>query len=106
MFFKWRSKKELLLHIGIDTVSLKGSGFQSDVATGDRVSAGQTLIEFDLEAVRAAGLPVISPVIVTSMEETPPELECLYGQVRSGSDFKSSIKAIVHRTLPILKPRG
>lgn len=68
-------------------VSLKGSGFQSYVATGDRVSAGQTLIEFDLEAVRAAGLPVISPVIVTSMEETPPELECLYGLVRSGQDL-------------------
>jgi sugar PTS system EIIA component len=78
---------QLLLHIGIDTVSLKGSGFQSHVATGDTVKAGQILIEFDLEAIKSAGLSAISPVIVTSMEETLPEVECLYGQVTAGSDL-------------------
>lgn len=77
---------QLLLHIGIDTVSLKGSAFVSHVGTGDQVKAGQTLIEFDLEAIHAAGLQTISPVIVTSTEENPPNVESLYGQVTAGRD--------------------
>lgn len=84
---------QLLLHIGIDTVSLKGSGFQSHTATGDHVKAGQLLIEFDLEAIRAAGLATISPVIVTSMEETPPAVECLHGQVKAGKDLILKVAA-------------
>lgn len=84
---------QLLLHIGIDTVSLKGSGFQSHVATGDTVRAGQILIEFDLEAIKSAGLSAISPVIVTSMEETPPEVECLYGQVTAGAGLILKVAA-------------
>lgn len=78
---------QLLLHIGIDTVSLKGSGFLSHVATGDSVKAGQLLIEFDIESIRAAGFATISPIIVTSMEENPPEVECLFGQVKAGADL-------------------
>lgn len=78
---------QLLLHIGIDTVSLKGSGFQSHVASGDSVRAGQLLIEFDLEKIRAAGCATISPVIVTSMEEKAPVVECLHGQVAAGKDL-------------------
>ncbi|WP_342481832.1 PTS glucose transporter subunit IIA [Paenibacillus sp. FSL L8-0340] len=78
---------QLLLHIGIDTVSLKGNGFVSHVATGDSVKAGQTLIEFDLKAIQAAGLATISPVIVTSMEEHLPEVKCLYGAVTAGTNI-------------------
>lgn len=77
---------QLLLHIGIDTVSLKGSAFVSRVQTGDRVRAGETLIEFDLDAIHAAGLQSISPVIVTRTEENPPEVVSLYGQVTAGKD--------------------
>ncbi|UQZ36563.1 PTS glucose transporter subunit IIA [Paenibacillus sp. PK3_47] len=77
---------QLLLHIGIDTVSLKGSAFVSRVQTGDRVTAGETLIEFDLEAIHAAGLQSISPIIVTLTEEIPPEVVSLYGQVTAGQD--------------------
>ena len=77
---------QLLLHIGIDTVSLKGSAFTSHVATGDVVKAGQTLIEFDLEAIRAAGLRTITPVIITSSEEFTFEVEEHYGQVISSKD--------------------
>ncbi|MNN40654.1 Glucose-specific phosphotransferase enzyme IIA component [compost metagenome] len=84
---------QLLLHIGIDTVSLKGSAFQSHVATGDSVKAGQILIEFDLAAIRAAGLSAISPVIVTSMEETPRNVEYLYGQVTAGADLVLKVAA-------------
>jgi len=77
---------QLLLHIGIDTVSLKGSAFISHIATGDTVKAGQTLIEFDLDAIRAAGLRTITPVIVTSSEEFTFEVEEHYGEVTSSKN--------------------
>lgn len=81
------SGMQLLLHIGIDTVSLKGSGFVSHIATGDQVKAGQTLIEFDLDGIRAAGCDTISPVIVTNTEESTPQVEGRYGQVTAGQDL-------------------
>ena len=59
---------QLLLHIGVNTVGLKGQGFTAKVNTGDSIVAGQTLIEFDLETIRAAGYPVITPVVVANME--------------------------------------
>ncbi|GAF07798.1 PTS system [Paenibacillus pini JCM 16418] len=43
---------QFLFHIGINTVGLKGVGFTSHIATGDQVKAGQTLIEFDIEAIK------------------------------------------------------
>ncbi|MCL6603472.1 MAG: PTS glucose transporter subunit IIA [Paenibacillus sp.] len=77
---------QLLLHIGIDTVSLKGSGFISHIATGDIVKAGQILIEFDLEAIRAAGLRTITPVIVTSSEEFNYKVEQHFSKVTANKD--------------------
>lgn len=49
------------------------------------MQAGQTLIEFDLEAIRAAGYRTITPVIVTHNGEEPPEVDCHYGQVTAGT---------------------
>ncbi|WP_457286553.1 PTS sugar transporter subunit IIA, partial [Pseudomonas aeruginosa] len=60
---------EILIHIGMDTVSLAGKGFKSFVKVGDHVEAGQTLLEFDVNAIKAAGLPVITPVIVTNSDQ-------------------------------------
>ena len=51
---------ELLIHIGMDTVSLAGKGFKTYVEAGDVVEAGQKLIEFDLATIRDAKLPVIT----------------------------------------------
>jgi sugar PTS system EIIA component len=75
---------QLLMHIGIDTVSLKGNGFISHIASGDEVKAGQTLIEFDLEMIRSAGYRTITPVIVTGSGEDLPEVDCHYGAVSAG----------------------
>lgn len=75
---------QLLMHIGIDTVGLKGNGFTSHIASGDTVKAGQTLITFDLEAIRSAGYRTIIPVIVTGSGEDTPEVECHYGAVSAG----------------------
>ena len=57
---------EVLIHIGMDTVELNGEGFRMDVAQGDRVSAGDVLVEVDLDTVRKAGKSVVSPVVFTS----------------------------------------
>lgn len=56
---------EVLIHIGINTVGLKGKHFTPVVKEGDRVSQGDLLIRFDLEQIRAAGYQTITPVIVT-----------------------------------------
>ncbi|SDQ18275.1 beta-glucoside-specific PTS transporter subunit IIABC [Streptococcus equinus] len=60
---------EILIHVGMDTVSLAGKGFNTFVQVGDKVDAGQKILEFDLATIREANLPVISPVIVTNSTE-------------------------------------
>lgn len=57
---------ELLVHIGVNTVSLQGKPFKTYVKTGDKVKKGQTLIEFDIEQIKAAELSVITPVIIAN----------------------------------------
>ncbi len=55
---------ELLIHVGLDTVNLQGQHFNVHCASGDKVKKGQLLIEFDIDAISAAGYPTITPVIV------------------------------------------
>lgn len=60
---------ELLIHVGIDTVGMKGDGFETLVKTGDRVESGTPLVRFDAARIRAAGLSPITPVIVLNDEK-------------------------------------
>ncbi len=55
---------ELLIHIGIDTINLKGEGFKCGVKEGQMVKKGEKLIEFDIRKIEEAGFPLISPVVV------------------------------------------
>lgn len=57
---------ELLIHVGVNTVRLKGKFFEKHVQEGDRVEKGQLLLKFDLEQIRAAGYLTSTPVIVTN----------------------------------------
>ena len=57
---------ELLIHVGVDTVDMGGEGFKLLVNEGDHVKAGQPLIEFDPEKIRAAGHPCTTMLIVTA----------------------------------------
>ena len=60
---------ELLMHIGIDTVKLGGKHFAYLVNEGDKVKKGQPLIRFELEAIKAEGYPVTTPVIVCNTDD-------------------------------------
>jgi PTS system N-acetylglucosamine-specific IIC component len=66
---------ELLIHVGIDTVDMKGEGFQTLVEKGQRVTAGTPLLRFDLARIRAAGHPAITPVIVLNNENAAISFE-------------------------------
>ena len=55
---------EVLIHVGLETVSLKGKHFTVHAANGDKVKNGDLLIEFDLEAIKAEGFNTITPMLV------------------------------------------
>jgi sugar PTS system EIIA component len=60
--------KEILIHLGIDTVNLKGEGFEVFVNVGDEVKAGDKLVKMDLPFIEANAKSSISPVIFTNLE--------------------------------------
>lgn len=62
---------EILIHVGLETVSLDGKPFKVHVANGDKVQKGQLLIEVDLDAVKAAGLHTITPMVICNTDEFP-----------------------------------
>ncbi len=66
---------ELLIHVGIDTVSMNGDGFQLHVKEGDRVRLGDKLITFDPEKIKAAGHPTTTAFLVTDPGDTTPTFE-------------------------------
>ncbi|WP_419726262.1 glucose PTS transporter subunit IIA [Terrisporobacter petrolearius] len=59
---------EVLIHIGLDTVKLNGQHFTTHVKAGDQVKAGDLLVEFDIEKIKEAGYPTVTPVIVTNTD--------------------------------------
>lgn len=65
---------ELLMHIGMDTVSLEGKGFTAHVKQGNKVKAGDKLISFDIDVIKAAGLVTETPVIVTNQTDFNTEV--------------------------------
>lgn len=59
---------EILIHVGLETVSLKGEHFTVHAQNGDHVAAGQLLIEFDREAIEAAGFDTVTPMVVCNSD--------------------------------------
>lgn len=84
---------EILIHIGMDTVSLEGNGFEAHVAQGDKVQAGDKLISFDLDVIKGAGLVTETPVIVTNQTDYQPDvLGDLPRQVERGQAILTASK--------------
>ena len=66
---------EMLMHIGMDTVSLDGKGFVAHVEQGDKVVVGQQLISFDMDVIKEAGLVTETPVIITNQDDFQADVE-------------------------------
>ena len=60
---------EILVHVGMDTVEMNGKGFKALVKEGDKVKAGTPLLKVDLDAIRAAGHPTATAIIVTNGDD-------------------------------------
>lgn len=89
---KTENGAEILIHIGMDTVSLAGKGFKNFVEVGDKVTPGQKLLEFDLNAIKAAGLPVITPIIITNTDAYTDVLTTQEGRVNTGDYLLTTVK--------------
>ncbi|UFJ40567.1 PTS glucose transporter subunit IIA [Brevibacillus humidisoli] len=85
---------EILLHIGIDTVKLNGKGFTPKVQIGDRVAAGEVLIQFDLEAIKEAGFSLITPVVITNEQQVVSDKT-----FHSDIDAQAGVTEIINVTL-------
>ncbi len=74
---------QILVHVGVNTVSLKGEGFTMHVKTGQTVEQGQLLMEFDRDLIQESGYPVITPVIVPDGQEMIESVEELPGEANT-----------------------
>ncbi|MFT3875217.1 MAG: glucose PTS transporter subunit IIA [Propioniciclava sp.] len=79
-------KVGVLVHLGIDTVQLKGEGFTTHVAKGDQVVAGQRIVTFDVPAVEATGRNPIIPVVVMDTKPDALEVTAFLGGLVSPQD--------------------
>lgn len=64
-----KSNLELLIHIGVDTVSLNGEGFEAFVKAGDEVKAGTKLLQVDFDLIKDKVPSIVSPIVFTNLQE-------------------------------------
>lgn len=76
---------EILIHVGLDTVMLRGEGFHAHVRAGDEVRRGDLLLSFDADAVARRARSLVSPMVVTNPERVRT-LEASSGRVTAGAD--------------------
>lgn len=75
---------ELLIHVGLETVALKGEHYEAHVQSGDQVKKGDLLLSMDLEKIKDAGYDIISPVVVCNTDDYKDVQGILSGQVNPG----------------------
>lgn len=78
---------EILMHIGMDTVNLQGHGFETLVAKGDEVKAGDELVKFDIDAIHAKGYVVTTPIVVTNSKDYEKITVVSQGNVKVGQEI-------------------
>ena len=84
---------EMLMHIGMDTVSLDGKGFEAHVEQGDKVVVGQQLISFDMDVIKKAGLVTETPVIITNQDDFQADVEGnLPSDINRGDDLMTATR--------------
>ncbi|MBQ8620714.1 MAG: PTS transporter subunit EIIC [Oscillospiraceae bacterium] len=78
---------ELLMHIGIDTVKLGGKHFEAHVAPDQKVKKGDLLVSFDMDAIKAEGYPLTTPLIVCNTDDYAAVKTLSSGTVENGADL-------------------
>ena len=89
---KTASGAEILIHIGIDTVSMNGNGFEKLVAAGDKVKAGTPIAKFDVAKIAEAGLDDTTMVIVTNTADFAEVSPLAEGTIAHGDNFMKVVK--------------
>lgn len=74
---------EVLIHVGIDTVSLEGKPFEVKVKAGDKVKVGDLLAEVDLDQIKNAGLKTVTPIIISNVTEADALLDTVTGNIKN-----------------------
>ncbi|MFG6119731.1 PTS sugar transporter subunit IIA [Thalassobacillus sp. B23F22_16] len=72
---KTKSGVEVLVHIGLETVSMEGEGFEGHVKSGDKVKTGDKLITFDMNLVQEKAKSTITPIIITNYNDVAANME-------------------------------
>ena len=83
---------EILMHIGMDTVEMKGEGFEVFVKQDDKVKKGDLLVKFDIDKIKEAGYLVVTPIVVTNSGDYLDVLDMNQKEVLSGEDFLAIVK--------------
>ena len=78
---------EILIHVGVDTVEMKGDGFSPKVKVGDKVKKGDLLLEMDLDKIAAAGHPAVVITVVTNTDDFKDVEVVAPGNVEPGADL-------------------
>ncbi len=82
---------EILIHLGFDTVSLNGEGFETFIKVGDKVKIGDKLIEMDIDFVKSKELDITSPIIITNISDFK-DFDFKLGDVKAKEDVIISCK--------------
>ncbi len=80
---------EVLIHVGMDTVNLKGEGFTPKAKEGDRVKAGDLLLKFDIPFIKSKGYSVVTPVVLSNSDDYQAIETAPAGKVEVGSTIIS-----------------
>ena len=83
---------DLLMHIGMDTVELDGKHFEPKVAKGDTVKRGDVIAEFDIPAIKAAGYPLATPMVITNAKKAAASVEDVQSSGASVTNADSLLK--------------
>lgn len=78
---------EVLLHIGIDTVKLGGKHFEAHVSDGQEIKKGDLLITFDIDAIKAEGYKVTTPLIIGNTDEYSAIMPAAQGNISAGDEI-------------------
>lgn len=89
---KLKNGIEILIHIGINTVELKGEYFKAYVENGTEINEGDLLVEFDLEKIKELGYSVTTPIIITNMGDFSKMEIIQKGNIENGQDLFKLIK--------------